>query len=203
MTKPTAAKTPENPGKEEAQGETFSPEKKLDQLYSLIDGIETAMMTTRASDGGLVSRPMQVQARETGTDLWFMTVVGSGKLAEIEADPQVNLSFYKDRSREWVSVKGVARVSQDKERIRQLYKADWKAWLPDEGGDRNGSPEDPRIALIEVDAVSATYLKSDQPTAVKLFNIARAVLTGTTPKLGVMGSLGRATLDSGAARDQK
>jgi hypothetical protein len=31
-------------------------EKKLDDLYKLIDGIETAMFTTRRQDGHLVSR---------------------------------------------------------------------------------------------------------------------------------------------------
>ena len=53
-------------------------EKKLEQLYELIDGIETAMMTTRTREGALVSRPMQTQARRAGTDLWFMTSVDSG-----------------------------------------------------------------------------------------------------------------------------
>ena len=34
-------------------------DKKLDDLYELIDGIEIAMLTTRRADGHLVSRPMQ------------------------------------------------------------------------------------------------------------------------------------------------
>ena len=33
-------------------------EKKLDDLYKLIDGIDIAMLTTRRADGHLVSRPM-------------------------------------------------------------------------------------------------------------------------------------------------
>ncbi len=74
--------------------------KKLEQLYELIDGIETAMLTTRTTDGALVSRPMQTQARRAGTDLWFMASVDSGKIAELEAEPQVNLAYYKDGSRE-------------------------------------------------------------------------------------------------------
>ena len=48
-------------------------EKKLDDLYALIDGIEVAQFTTRRADGHLVSRPMQVQRRTAGSDLWFMT----------------------------------------------------------------------------------------------------------------------------------
>src|SRR4051812_8079303 len=104
-------------------------EKKLDDLYALIDGIEVAMFTTRRADGSLVSRPMQVQERTAGTDLWFMTNVESHKLDELAADPHVNLGFYRDRTREWVSVSGTAVLSQDRRLIDGLYKPDWRAWL--------------------------------------------------------------------------
>jgi len=175
-------------------------EKKLAQLYELIDGIETAMLTTRTRDGALVSRPMQTQARRAGTDLWFMTSVDSGKVDELIAEPQVNLGYYKDGTREYVSVSGSAHVTQDKAMIHQLYKPDWKAWLGDEGGERDGGPDDPRIALIEVKAESAYYLKSTQPRLIALFSVAKAILTGNPPKAGDMGELDRQALAGGAGR---
>ena len=175
-------------------------EKKLEQLYELIDGIETAMLTTRTRDGALVSRPMQTQARRPGTDLWFMTSVDSGKVDELIAEPQVNLGYYKDGTREYVSVSGRAHVTQDKNMIHQLYKPDWKAWLGDEGGARDGGPDDPRIALIEVQAESAYYLKSTQPRLIALFSVAKAILTGNPPKAGDMGELDRRALASGTGR---
>jgi general stress protein 26 len=143
---------------------------------------------------------MQTQARRAGTDLWFMTSVDSGKIDELIADPQVNLGYYKDGSREYVSVSGRARVTQDKSLIHQLYKPDWKAWLGDEGGARNGGPDDPRIALIEVEADSAHYLKSTQPRLLTLFSVAKAIVTGDPPKAGDLGKLNRRDLASGAAR---
>lgn len=175
-------------------------EKKLEQLYELIDGIETAMLTTRTKDGALVSRPMQTQARRPGTDLWFMTSVDSGKVDELIADPQVNLGYYKDRTREYVSVSGRAHVTQDKSMIHQLYEPDWKAWLGDEGGERDGGPDDPRIVLIVVEADSAHYLKSTSSRLVTLFGVAKAIVTGDPPKAGDMGDLDRAALASGAGR---
>lgn len=176
-------------------------EKKLEQLYELIDGIETAMLTTRTSSGALVSRPMQTQARRAGTDLWFMTSVDSGKIDELIADPQVNLGYYKDGTREYVSVSGTAHVTQDKALIHELYQPDWKAWLGDEGGERNGGPEDPRIALIEVRADSAYYLKSTKPRLIALFSVAKAIVTGDPPKAGDAGQLSREDLATGAARE--
>src|ERR1700759_1429933 len=120
-------------------------EKKLDDLYNLIDGIETAMMTTRRADGHLVSRAMQTQRRTSGADLWFMTNAESEKFEEIAKDPHVNVADYRDRTREWVSVGARATLAEDRTRINSPYKPDWKAWLGDEGdGRRDGGPHDPR-----------------------------------------------------------
>jgi general stress protein 26 len=167
-------------------------EKKLDDLYKLIDGIETAMVTTRRADGHLVSRPMQTQRRTTGTDLWFMTNVESEKFEELARDPHVNLAYYKDRTREWVSVSGRAILSRDRDLIDSLYKPDWKAWLGDEGdGVRDGGPHDPRIALILVEADSVVYSKSDRPMPLVLFQVVKAMITGEPPKVADLRELGK------------
>lgn len=186
--------------RDQLEQETVPTEKKLEQLYELIDGIEIAMLTSRRPDGSLVSRPMQTQARRTGTDLWFMTSIDSGKIEELLSEPQINLGYYKDGTREYVSVSGRARVTQNKAMIHELYKPDWKAWLGDEGGARNGGPDDPRIALIEVEAESAYYLKATQPRLLTLFSVAKAMVTGDPPKAGDMGKLERRDLATGAAR---
>jgi general stress protein 26 len=172
-------------------------EKKLEQLYELIDGIETAMMTTRTSDGSLVSRPMATQKRTRGADLWFVTNVETAKIDELIADPHVNLGYYKDGTREYVSVSGLAHVTQDPARIHDLYSKDWKAWFGDEGGERDGGPNDPRIALIEVQAQSATYLKADRPYIVTLFDVVKGMLTGHPPKVGDRAALDQRELRQG------
>ena len=174
-------------------------ENKLDDLYKLIDGIEVAMFTTRRADGLLVSRPMQVQERTAGTDLWFMTNIESEKLDELATDPHVNLAFYKDRTREWVSVSGTAIISRDKRIIQGLYKPDWKAWLGDQGGERDGSPSDPRIALVLVEATSVTYSKKDRPMPLVLFEIARGMVTGQPPKVSDLRELKESELRRAAS----
>ena len=178
-------------------------EKKLDDLYDLIDGIEVAMFTTRRADGQLVSRPMQTQERENGVDLWFMTNVETHKLDDLMADPHVNLAYYKDKSREWVSVSGIATLSTDRDLVRELYKPDWKAWLGNEGGERDGSENDPRIALILVDAQSVTYMKVTKPRPVVLFEVAKGIVTGKTPDVGEQRSLTERELRTDAAREAR
>src|SRR6186713_706394 len=99
---------------------------ELEKFYGLIDDIEVAMMTTRRPDGHLESRAMATQKRAGGADLWFVTAEGSGKLRDIEHDPHVNLAYYKPGSYEWVSVSGIARLSRERSKIRELYAPDWK-----------------------------------------------------------------------------
>ena len=178
-------------------------EKKLDDLYKLIDGIEVAMFTTRRPDGHLVSRPMQVQERRTGSDLWFMTNFESHKLEELATDPHVNLGFYKDGTREWVSVSGSAVISRDKNLIRELYKPDWRAWLGDQGGERDGGPDDPRIALVLVEAHSVTYSKKDRPAPLALFSVVKGMITGDTPKVSDLRELGERELYSETAKEMR
>ena len=166
----------------------------LDKLYEHVDDIEIAMMTTRRPDGHLQSRAMATQKRAAGADLWFVTLDGAQKLRDIAADPHVNLSYYKDRTREWVSVSGTAIVSRDRRAIRELYRPDWKAWFGDEGGERNGGPDDPRIALILVDVHSVTYLKVDKPKPLVLFEVVKGMVTGTPPKVGQQRTVLRSEL---------
>ena len=167
-----------------------STEKKLDDLYKLIDDMEVCLFTTRRGDGRLVTRPMQVQERTSGTDLWFVTDVEANKLDELATDPHVNLGFYSNKSREWVSVSGKAIITRDRDLIDAMYKPDWKAWFPEEGGERTGGPEDPRIALVLVEALSVIYFKKTKPQPVILFEIAKAMVTGSTPQLGEERMLG-------------
>lgn len=160
-----------------------STEQKLEQLYGLIDDIEIALMTTRRADGLLVSRPMATQKRTQGSDLWFVTNAETAKVDELDADPHVNLAYYKDGTYEFVSVSGLARLSRDPARIRELYSPDWRAWFADEGGQRDGGPDDPRILLVLVEAQSATYLKARHGKAITLFNIVKGMTTGEGPNV--------------------
>ena len=168
---------------------THVPEReKLRELHKLIDGIEIAMLTTRDASGRLMARPMATQQHQDATDIWFMTSSETHKIEEVESDSAVNVS-YMNASREWISISGTATLNHDRARIRELYKPDWKAWFNDEGGDRNGGPEDPRIMLIEVTANHVTYFKVNEPRPLVLFEIARAALTKSTPNIGAIRHL--------------
>jgi general stress protein 26 len=151
---------------------------ELEKFYSLIEEIKVAMMTTRRPDGHLESRAMANQKRASGADLWFVTAEDGGKLRDLQHDPHVNLAYFKPGSYEWVSASGIAAVSRDRAKIRELYESDWKAWFGAEGDPRHGTPDDPRMVLIGVDVHAAVFLEVNKPKPVVLFELAKGWLTG-------------------------
>ena len=163
---------------------------EFDQLYEMIDEIEVAMMTTRREDGHLESRPMATQKRAAGADLWFAAADETAKLANLEADPHVNLAYYKDRTREWISVSGLATLSRDRAKIRELYAPDWKIWFGEQGDSRHGTADDPRLVLIGVEIHDASFLEVSKPAPVVLYALAKALLTGDNAELGQTKHLG-------------
>lgn len=158
----------------------------LNKLYEMIDKLEVAMLTTRRQDGHLVSRAMANQKHAPGADLWFVCSEDTPKLSEISADPHVNLAYYKDRTREWISVSGLATISRDRATIKALYAEDWRAWFPQEGDPRHGTPDDPRMVLIGVQVHSAVFLEVNKPQPIVLFEIVKGWATGTMPDIGTM-----------------
>ncbi len=167
----------------------MTDQKKIDELHELIEDIEIAMLTTRRPDGRLVSRPMATQKHEAIADLWYVTDIESNKMNELESDPHVNLGFFDTKSSEWVSVSGIARVSTDRDMIRELYESDWKIWFGEVDDVRDGGPDDPRLALILVDADSVTYMKSEKSQPAVLFEIAKGAATGERPDVGEVRSV--------------
>ena len=147
--------------------------KKLEDLYELIEGIEIAMFTTRRPDGHLVSRPMATQTQAQGTDLWFVTDIDTHKLDELDFDPHVNLAVL---SRPHPRV-GLGERNRDRQprsaRNPGTLPAGLEGVVRGRGGERNGGPDDPRIALILVDVHSVTYLKVDKPKPLVLFEVAK------------------------------
>ena len=162
----------------------MTKQDNLHKLYQMARDIKVAMLATKRADGHLESRAMATQKQAAGADLWFVTSEGTRKLADIDRDARVNLSFFNGKSWEWISVSGVASISRDRATIRELYAPDWAAWFPEEGDPRHGTPDDPRMVLIGVDIHAAVFYEVDKPKPVVLYEIAKGWLTGKPPDVG-------------------
>lgn len=98
---------------------------------------------------------------------------------------------------EWASISGIADVNNDREKVKQYvievnfdvtvlmpwlfryYTPSLKAWVGDLGdGIHDGSPGDPRLAIIKVRAKTATYAIQKGTAVSRGIEIAKGTITG-------------------------
>ncbi|NYE38078.1 general stress protein 26 [Nocardioides cavernae] len=133
-----------------------------------------AVLTYTSLQGALVSTPMGTQDFDEPGTTWFLTERSSDKVAAIEADPRVNVSYSSNAG--WVSLSGTARVSEDREKLRELWDASAGAFM-------SGGPDDPDNVLLEIDGATAEYWES--PGKVKAaIQLAKGLVGDSTPDLG-------------------
>jgi len=162
-----------------ANKDDASTSDKIETLTKFVSTSKFGMMTTRDTEGKLVSRCMAVAATETGgIDLLFFTNTESHKTDDLKNDSHVNIAFL-DSSGQWASIAGSASVETDRSLVKKHYSPSLKAWLGDLGdGKHNGSESDPRIGIIRVQLVTATYAVTDKTFVSRVAEIAKGTVTG-------------------------
>ncbi|RRB00777.1 pyridoxamine 5'-phosphate oxidase family protein [Larkinella rosea] len=149
----------------------------MEKVTKLISDIRIGMLTTQDEHGNLVSRPMAVMQVDEEGNLWFLTKEHSPKTEQIDQHYKVNVAFADASDSSFVSVSGSAEELQDRAKIEELWSPMAKPWFP-EGKD------DPQLSLLKVHIETAEYWDSSSSRMVRLFEMARAALTGDTYKLG-------------------
>lgn len=154
------------------------------RLWDMIKDIKFAMFTTRHGNGHLHSRPMTTQNSKLDEDasLWFFMARNDDPVADLSADPIVNLAYADPGDDCYVSVSGTAAVVDDLGKKEQLWSKMTEAWFPK-------GPKDPNVALVQVKIIHANYWDVKDSKIVQLFKMAKAATTGTPPQMGEHGEV--------------
>jgi len=159
---------------------------RLQKLSELLKGIEYAMLTTREADGTLHSRPMRTETLQHDGTLVFFTQQNSAKARELEANPQVSLSYMGPGAATCVCIAGRARLRQDSAKMNALWNPLYKVWFPK-------GLEDPDLTLLEVTIDRAEYWQTPSNVVTRVFGAAQALAKGE-PIADQVGSHERMTL---------
>lgn len=146
----------------------------IDRTWELMKKIGFAMMVTRDGEK-LRARPMAAYLDRDANTIFFLSDVRRHKDDEIEANPQINLSFADAGDMKFVSVSGTAAVSNDRAKIKELFSTPAKAWWD--------SAEDPNIRVLKFTPQEAEYWDSPG-TVISYVKMAAAAVSGTRPDLG-------------------
>ena len=128
-----------------------SGREAIPQIARLLRAIDTCMLATRGDDGALHARPMSNNGQvEWDGSSWFFAP-GAGRLvAEIRRNPEAVAMYRADDRFAWVALSGSARIVDDAAAKRRLWLDELKRWFP------NG-PDDPGVALIQIESTSAQW----------------------------------------------
>ncbi|WP_027057764.1 pyridoxamine 5'-phosphate oxidase family protein [Mesorhizobium loti] len=154
-------------------------EKDLDRVWKLMDKIGFCMLATREGED-IRSRPMAAHSVREENTIYFLTDADSHKDDEIEAEPNVALAFADSSGQKYVSVSGVAEVSNDRAKIKELWSTPAKAWLD--------SADDPSIRVLKVTAKDAQFWDSPG-TVVSYVKMLAAAVSDIRPDIGDTGKV--------------
>ncbi len=145
-------------------------------LADKIGSMRFAMFTTRDQNGHLISQPMTNQQVDSDGALWFYTSTTTELWDNIAHEPEVNISFANSDDSNYVSVSGTAERVVDRVKIKALWNPMVQAWFP-------AGPEDEHVVLVRVLPHAAEYWDSNDSKMVRMFAMAKAAVTGSTPDI--------------------
>jgi general stress protein 26 len=122
-----------DPYSAKAERTDVTPQQKITDLHGILKSTKTCMLTTRSADGQLHARAMIPTAPKSATQLSLIFIANnaSHKFEELQNDAHVNVSFCDTSSTSWASFCGKARISQDK----NLIKENWSTTVAGYFGD--------------------------------------------------------------------
>jgi general stress protein 26 len=157
-------------------------EEMLQKVGDLIKDIKMAMLTTEAEVGVLRSRPMATQNSPFDGTLWFFISASSGKVGELDWNPEVNLSYAEPSDTKYVSVSGNGEIVRDRAKMQELWSDIYKAWFPQ-------GLNDPDVCLLKVEVRAAEYWEAKSGKMVQLFGYIKALATGERAQGGEHGAM--------------
>ncbi|MDZ5697320.1 pyridoxamine 5'-phosphate oxidase family protein [Chelativorans sp. M5D2P16] len=145
-----------------------------ERVWELVEKIGICMLISR--DGtDLRARPMAAYFDRDAHLLYFLTDAESHKEEEIARDPHVALAFADTSDQNYLSISGTAEVSNDRDRIRQLWSTPAKAWWD--------NPDDPSIRVLKITPKDAQYWEGPG-TVVSYIKMAAAAVSSARPDMG-------------------
>ena len=160
----------------------FGEEAKK-KIKDLTDSAKTCFFCTSITAGKpFDTRPMSVQKLDDDGNFWFLSSNDSHKNAELKTDDMVQLLFQGSSYSEFLNIYGKATVSEDKEKIKELWEPILKTWFT-EGVD------DPRISVIKIEPTEGYYWDNKHGNAVAFVKRLAGAAVGQTIDDSIEGKL--------------
>jgi general stress protein 26 len=129
-----------------------------------------------------ITRPMAVQKVDEDGALWFLSANDSYKNSQIASNPVVQLLFQGASYSDFLHLTGVATITEDKQKIKELWNPFLKVWF-------TGGEDDPRISAIKVDPVEGYYWDTKHNKIIVTIKRLVGAITGKTLDDSIEGNI--------------
>ncbi len=133
-----------------------------------IEGIDYCTLVTLGDSGWANSRLMHPFKPEADWTIWFGASPRSRKVRDIEANPQVTVTYQDREEHAYVTLLGQARVVRDIEMRRKYWRAEWAIFWPE------GPGSDDYVLIQFI------------PSCIELMNLSRRVAPGPRTQPAVL-----------------
>jgi general stress protein 26 len=157
--------------------------KHVEKLVEMVKDVRICMLITIEKDAeNLSGRPMGINKIDDDGTMWFFTKASSYKVEEIETSKKVSIAIANESSQNYLMIHGTATLVNDKSKMKELWSSIMQAWFP-------LGLDDPDMMLIKVTPNEVNYWDSSSSKMVVLFNMIKAIVTGTEYKEGEHGKI--------------
>ncbi len=163
--------------------EDLQGQEAVKKIQEMVDQTQTcffcSVVVTGESNG---DRPMSVLNVDDEGNLWFLSAKDSRKNQELAIDPSVRLYFQGSKHADFMQLNGVATITTDREKIKELWSPIARTWFT-EGVD------DPRISVIKVAPTQGYYWDTKHGMAVAGVKMLVGAVLKKTMDDGIEGKL--------------
>ncbi|MBN8784414.1 MAG: hypothetical protein ABS85_12320 [Sphingobacteriales bacterium SCN 48-20] len=163
--------------------ENLHNDEAREKLKDLVDKIDVGILCTYPTDQPYVHAvPMSRQEVDEEGNIWYLFSSESDTFKHLQENNKVSILFSQVSDYSFLSLNGVATVSQDKARIEKYWNKFVEAWF-------EKGKEDPRIRVMKVQVDDAHYWDNKTSKLVTLLKVAASAVTGKKLDIGREGEL--------------
>jgi general stress protein 26 len=163
-----------NKNQPEENREDLRSKDAIAKIRELVKKAQNCFFCTNGPTGGSSgARPMNVRKVDEQGNLWFLSAIDSHKNEELGNDPSVRLFFQGSGNSDFLQLNGLATVSKDKAKIKELWEPILRTWF-------TGGIDDPRITVIKFAPAEGYYWDTKHGSAVAGIKMLVGAMLGKT-----------------------
>lgn len=163
-----------NKNQPEDNFKALAGEEAVEKLKEMGKEAPTCFFCTKIKKGQSFStRPMSVQQVDDEGNFWFLSAADSHKNEELKTDTSVQLLFQESKYSDFLTIYGKAKITKNKEKIKELWNPILKAWFTE-------GENDPRITVIKVVPRDGYYWDTKHGKLVAMVKTVAGAIVGKT-----------------------